>query len=188
MGGQNQVRAALPRGKTQYLSYKRLDRPEFRSGRVRKISHPTGIRSPGRPGHSEYLYRLGLHADLQSIIKYFFGCWGLLLIVFAVTWRRLQPQSDMAVFVKFGMFRVRHWSVCVQSQSYILVTINTELPIRNTCNLRKIVTAKEGGGTGWRSSLRHCATSWVRFPMVQLAYFSDSLLRTALRSCSQSIL
>jgi hypothetical protein len=73
-------------------------------------------------------------------------------------------------------------SLCVQIQPYILVTINTELPIRKTCNPRKMVTAKEGGGTGWRSSLRHCTTSRVRFPMVPLEYFSDSLLRTVVFS------
>ena len=31
-----------------------------RSGRVRKISPPTGIRSPDRPARSELLYRLSL--------------------------------------------------------------------------------------------------------------------------------
>jgi hypothetical protein len=32
----------------------RLGRPKSRSGRVRKFSPPTGIRSPARPARSEY--------------------------------------------------------------------------------------------------------------------------------------
>jgi hypothetical protein len=37
---------------------KRLGGPQGRSGRVRKISPPTGIRSPDRPTRGESLYRL----------------------------------------------------------------------------------------------------------------------------------
>jgi len=37
--------------------YRRLGGPQGRSGRVRKISPPTGIRSPDRPARSESLYR-----------------------------------------------------------------------------------------------------------------------------------
>ena len=44
---------ALPLGKTRYPLYRRLVRPQGRSGRVRKISLPTGIRSPDRPARSE---------------------------------------------------------------------------------------------------------------------------------------
>jgi hypothetical protein len=50
--------AALPPGKTRYPLYRRLSGPHSRSGRVRKISPPTGIRSPDRPARSESLYRL----------------------------------------------------------------------------------------------------------------------------------
>jgi len=35
--------AALPPGKTRYPLYRRLGGPQGRSGRVRKISPPTGI-------------------------------------------------------------------------------------------------------------------------------------------------
>ena len=45
-------------GKTRYQLYWRLGGPQCRSGRVRKISPPTGIRSPDRPARSESLYRL----------------------------------------------------------------------------------------------------------------------------------
>jgi len=49
---------SLPRGKTRYPLYRRLGGTHGRSGQVRKISPPTGIRSPDRPARSESLYRL----------------------------------------------------------------------------------------------------------------------------------
>jgi hypothetical protein len=56
--GQRHVPAALPMGKTQYPWCSRLVKSQDRSGRVRKISPPTGIRSPDRPALSKSLYRL----------------------------------------------------------------------------------------------------------------------------------
>jgi hypothetical protein len=47
-----------PPGKTPYALYRRLGGPQGRSGRVRKISPPTGIRTQDRPARSESLYRL----------------------------------------------------------------------------------------------------------------------------------
>ena len=41
--------------------------PHGRSGRVRKISPPTGIRSPNRPARSESLYRLLKHRQGNEI-------------------------------------------------------------------------------------------------------------------------
>ena len=58
VGGQLHARAALPPGKTRYPLYRRLGGPQSRSGRVRKISPHTGIRSPDRSARSESLYRL----------------------------------------------------------------------------------------------------------------------------------
>ena len=58
VGGQRHAPAALPPGKTRYPLYRRLGGPQGRSGRVRNISLPTGIRSPDRPARSESLYRL----------------------------------------------------------------------------------------------------------------------------------
>ena len=43
---------------TRYLFYMRVGGPQCRSGRVRKISPPTGIRLPERPACSKSLYRL----------------------------------------------------------------------------------------------------------------------------------
>ena len=42
----------LPPGKTRYPLHRRLGRPQGRSGQVRKISPPTGIRSPDRAARS----------------------------------------------------------------------------------------------------------------------------------------
>jgi hypothetical protein len=49
VGGQHHAPATLPPGKTRYPLYRRLGGPQGRSGRVRKIWPPTGIRSPERP-------------------------------------------------------------------------------------------------------------------------------------------
>ena len=61
--------AALPPGKTRYPLYGRLVGPQGRSGRVRKISPPTGIRPPDRPARSESLYRLSYPGPLASNTK-----------------------------------------------------------------------------------------------------------------------
>ena len=55
VGGQRHAPAALPPVKTRYPLYRILRGPQGRSGRVRKISPPTGIRSPDRPARSESL-------------------------------------------------------------------------------------------------------------------------------------
>ena len=51
-------RSLYPREKTRYPLYRKLGGPQGRSGRVRKILPPIGIRSPDRPASSESLYRL----------------------------------------------------------------------------------------------------------------------------------
>ena len=43
VGGQHHALAALPLGKTQYPLYRRLGRPQGRSGRVQKISPLLGF-------------------------------------------------------------------------------------------------------------------------------------------------
>ena len=58
LGGQHHALAALPPGKTRYPLFWRLGGPQGRSGKVRKISPPTGIRNPDRPALSELLYGL----------------------------------------------------------------------------------------------------------------------------------
>ena len=58
MGGQHHAPTASLPGKSRYPLYRRLGGPQDRSGRVRKMSPSTGIRSPDRPARSESLYRL----------------------------------------------------------------------------------------------------------------------------------
>jgi hypothetical protein len=58
VGSQRHAPAALPRRKSRYPLYTSLGGPQGHSGRVRKISPPTGIRSQDRPARSESLYRL----------------------------------------------------------------------------------------------------------------------------------
>ena len=52
----------LPLGKTRYPLYRRVGGPQGRSGQVRKISPPTGIRSLDRPSRIQSLYRLSYPA------------------------------------------------------------------------------------------------------------------------------
>ena len=49
---------SLPPGKSRYPLYSRLGGPQGRSWQVRKVSPPTGIRSPDRLARSQSLYRL----------------------------------------------------------------------------------------------------------------------------------
>jgi hypothetical protein len=49
---------SLPPGKTRYSMYRRLRGLQGRSGEARKVSPPTGIRSPDHPARSQSLYRL----------------------------------------------------------------------------------------------------------------------------------
>jgi hypothetical protein len=58
-----------PPGKeTMYPLYRGLGWPQGRYGRVRKISPPTGIRSPGRPARSEALYWLSYPGPLYPTL------------------------------------------------------------------------------------------------------------------------
>jgi hypothetical protein len=57
---------SLPPGKTRYPLYRKLGEPQGWSGQVRKISPPTGIRSPNRPTRSQSQYQLSYPAPRQS--------------------------------------------------------------------------------------------------------------------------
>jgi hypothetical protein len=75
MGDQRHAPAVLPSGKTRYPMCRRLDGPQGRSGRVQKISPPTGIRSPDRPARSDSLYRLSYSGRLDIILVINGGEW-----------------------------------------------------------------------------------------------------------------
>jgi hypothetical protein len=63
-GSASSLCRSLPPWKTRYPLYKRLG-GQGRSGQVRKISPPTGIRSPFRPARSQSLYWLSYLACLS---------------------------------------------------------------------------------------------------------------------------
>ena len=67
-GDQRHAPAGLLPRKTRYTLYRRLGGPQGRSGRVRKISHPTGIRSQHRPVRSESLYRLSYRGSTGNVL------------------------------------------------------------------------------------------------------------------------
>ena len=75
MDGQRHAPAALPTGKTRYPMYRRLSGPQCRSGQVRKISPPAGIRSPDRTTRSESLYRLRYPAP-QKLLGHAYRMYG----------------------------------------------------------------------------------------------------------------
>ena len=69
-------RPLYPPGKTRYPLNMKLGGAPGRSGRVRKISPPTRIRSLNRPARSEALYRLsypGHQTILLGMWKMFYG-------------------------------------------------------------------------------------------------------------------
>ena len=65
-GSESRPGRSLPPGKTRYPLYRRLGGPQGRSGQVRKISSPTGIRSPDLPARSQSLYRLSYPSSRVS--------------------------------------------------------------------------------------------------------------------------
>ena len=71
VGAQRHAPAGLSPRKTLYPFYRRPDGLQSRSGRMRKISPPTGIRSPDGPTSSEPIYRLS-YPDRCSIYIYIY--------------------------------------------------------------------------------------------------------------------
>ena len=85
--------------------YRRLGRPKGRSGRVRKNSPPTGIRSPDRPSLSESLYRLSCPGPSPTI-----GCY-------------LNVNDSTSVFTSYSTIFVQltrsfKWRSCSHTQAY----------------------------------------------------------------------
>jgi hypothetical protein len=70
VGGQRHAPAALLPGKTRYPLYRRLGGSQSRSGQVRKISPPTGIRSMDHPARSESLYRLSSPGSFYHEVRH----------------------------------------------------------------------------------------------------------------------
>jgi hypothetical protein len=70
VGVQRHAPAVLPTGKTRYTLYRRLGGSQGRSGRVRKISSPTGIRSPDREARSQSQYGLSYPDSLWRYSRF----------------------------------------------------------------------------------------------------------------------
>jgi len=65
-------RPLYPGKQTRYPLYRRLGGPQDRSGWMRKILPPTGIRSPDRPARSESSYRLRYSGPLLLILSFLY--------------------------------------------------------------------------------------------------------------------
>ena len=93
MGGQRYAPAAVPPGKTWYLFYRRLGEPQGRSGRVRKISPPTRIRSPDRPARSDMPTELFRPLSLKDTRNKKFYLGGEMRLSQRSVWRLLSSAS-----------------------------------------------------------------------------------------------
>ena len=96
VGGQRHSPTALPRGKTRYPLYRRLGRPQGRSGRVRKILSPSGILSLDRPARSESLY--GLSYLRPSTVTYF--------MFMSLEWDKRKIRSLYGAASRDGVFDI----------------------------------------------------------------------------------
>ena len=119
VGGQHHAQAALPPGKTQYPSYRRLGGPRGRSVRVRKISPPPGsIPGPSCP------WRVATTTELSlPLFKYF-------------------RDLNAATKVYAGLLVYRHVSKPLLTVAYVRVATNghgfiwhvsVELQIQKCC-------------------------------------------------------
>jgi hypothetical protein len=104
MGGQRYASAALAPGMTRYPLYRKVCGLQGRSGRVRKISPPTGIRSSDRPARSESLYRLSYrgpllaqdtnnNVDINTILFFFLTTWNNAWIFQITSFPQVSPPK-----------------------------------------------------------------------------------------------
>ena len=136
--GQHHAPAALPPGKTRYSLYRRLGGPQGRSGRVRKISPPTGIRSPDRPARSESLYRLSYSGRQKFMYLYLF------YYTVSVAYRRMlaalqvtQPYCDL-VPLKFTRLMNKAAEPIISSFSFGKCKHNRFIPMKIFHELFKV--------------------------------------------------
>jgi hypothetical protein len=76
VGGQHHAPAALPPGKTRYPLYRKLGRPQGRSGRMRKISPPQGFdprtAQPVASRYTDYAIPAPLHVYAENMYTAYF--------------------------------------------------------------------------------------------------------------------
>jgi len=92
VGGQRHAPAVLPPEKTRYPLYRRLGGPQGRSGRVGKISPPTGIRCQNRPSRSESLHRLCVTSHGVYLAKF-----SIVSLSAALSFAQNYPRSTNSV-------------------------------------------------------------------------------------------
>jgi hypothetical protein len=114
---------SLPPGKTRYSLYRRLGGSQGRSGQVRKISPPTGIRSPTVQPVAQSLYRLSYRAHCSNGVT-------------KKTRRTCTPKCYLAKYIFRESFLVLQWTVKNVSMSlgqvqtdflYLTYTIKQEI-------------------------------------------------------------
>ena len=96
-GSASRPRRSLPPGMTRYPLYRTLGGPQGLSGQVRKISPPTGIRSPDCPARSQSLYRLRYPAHT---------IWYEALIISIVL------NYPLPIFIAPNRGEGMHWNAC----------------------------------------------------------------------------
>jgi hypothetical protein len=98
----------LPPGKTRYPLYRRLGGPQGRSGQVRKISPPTGIRSPDLPARSQSLYRLSYPAHRLRFKEenYSERKWEKTILVSLVSYHRTWSCASERLLIKTVHFTI----------------------------------------------------------------------------------
>jgi hypothetical protein len=115
-------RPLYPPGKTRYPLYRRLDGPQGRSGQVRKMSPPTGIRSPDRPARSESLYQLSYSGQREIAGIYFKVCNILILVLVCI----VSPASFTMHMQVFCYPYLNHVCRCLSTEVWSCVL--TSLP------------------------------------------------------------
>jgi hypothetical protein len=96
--GQRHSPTYLPPRKTRYLLYRRLGGLHGRSGRMRKISPPTGIRSPYSPARNESLYRLSHPSPLTHSERNIKSCVNKKIQLDATVRRHLFTAKSLYMF------------------------------------------------------------------------------------------
>ena len=113
VGGQRHVPAALPPGMTRYPLYRRLGRPQGRSGRVRKISPPPGFDprtvKPIASRYTDYATRPTAAWDMQGFNCLFPNSLGVVHHSISDVKDFFIPNIPVpTVIVQFKLLRVRH--------------------------------------------------------------------------------
>jgi hypothetical protein len=128
VGGQRHDPVNLPPGKIRYPMYRRLGGPQSRSGQVRKISPPIGIRSPDRPASNTSLYRLrypdsrllDIYINLSSFPSVFSTKFKCTNACFTLRYPEPYPRVEQTVKPAFRPYFKSLNPSLVQKYNYIL--------------------------------------------------------------------